>query len=74
MGTERVRLAKSRGGAEMGKKAATRMGRSAILYPALAVIAILAIPMCLFLGAIAAVWAVTDKLIRRIEGNTEHDM
>lgn len=74
MGTERVRLVKSYSGAEMGKRAAARMGRSAILYPALTVIAILAIPMCLFLGAIAAVWTVTDKLIRRIEGNTEYDM
>ena len=40
---------------------------SAIVYLALAVIVLLAIPMCLFLGGIAGVWILTDKLIRSIE-------
>lgn len=40
---------------------------SAIMYLALAIIVLLAIPMCLLLGVIAGVWTITDKLIRVIE-------
>ena len=38
-----------------------------IMYFALAVIVLLAVPMCLLLGAIGGVWSVTDKMIRAVE-------
>ena len=49
------------------KKRIPQLVCSAITYFALAVIVLLAIPMCLILGAIGGVWSVTDKIVRAIE-------
>ena len=49
------------------KKRITQLVCSVIIYFALAVIVLLAVPVCLLLGAIGGVWAVTDKMIRAIE-------
>lgn len=38
-----------------------------IIYLAFAVIIILAIPMCLFLGAIVTVWSAADKIVKVIQ-------
>ena len=51
------------------KKRIPQLVCSVILYFALAVIVLLAIPTGLFLGAIAGVWALAGNLIRLIEGS-----
>lgn len=40
---------------------------SVIMYFSLAVIVLLAVPVCLLLGMIGGVWSVTDKMLRAIE-------
>lgn len=49
------------------KKRSSQFLCSAITYVALAIIILLAIPMCLLIGAIGCVWSVTDKIVRTIE-------
>lgn len=49
------------------KKPISQLVCSVIMYFALAVIVLLAVPMCLLLGTIGGVWYVTDKMIRAIE-------
>lgn len=49
------------------KKRVSQLARSVSMYFALAVIVLLAIPMCLLLGAIGGTWSVADKIIRAIE-------
>ena len=38
-----------------------------LVYGSVSMIIVLAVPMCLFLGAIMIVWNITDKLVRRLE-------
>lgn len=40
---------------------------SFIMYISLAIIVILAIPMCLFLGLIIVVWSVADKIVKVLQ-------
>lgn len=40
---------------------------SLIMYISLAIIVILAIPMCLFLGLIIVVWSVADKIVKVLQ-------
>lgn len=49
------------------KKRISQLACSVIMYFALAVIVLLAIPMCLLLGAIGSIWSVADKMVRAIE-------
>lgn len=38
-----------------------------IIYFALVIIGFLAIPMCVFLGAIIIIWSIADKIVRWLE-------
>lgn len=49
------------------KKRLTEKLCSLIVYIALAVILILAIPLCLLFGSIIAVWSVTDKIVKVLQ-------
>lgn len=49
------------------KKRISHLVCSGITYFALAVIILLAIPMCLLIGAIGGIWTVADKIVRAIE-------
>lgn len=49
------------------KKRSSQFLCSAITYFALAIIILLAIPMCLLIGAMGCIWSVTDKIVREIE-------
>ena len=49
------------------KKHISQLICSLIMYFALAVIVLLAVPVCLLLGLIGGVWVVTDKIVRAIE-------
>lgn len=49
------------------KKRISQFVCSVVTYFALTVIALLAIPMCLLIGAIGGVWSLTDKIVRAIE-------
>lgn len=49
------------------KKRLTQFACTVITYFALAVIVLLAIPMCLLIGAIGGIWTVADKIVRAIE-------
>ncbi len=40
---------------------------TAILYAALTLIALLAVPLCLFLVPIALIWTLTDRALRKLE-------
>lgn len=50
----------------MQKKIAHRLS-TIIVYMALFIIGILAIPVCVFLVPIVIVWTLTDKLVRILE-------
>lgn len=49
------------------KKRISQLVCSVIMYFALAVIVLLAVPMCLLLGVIGSIWSAADKMIRAIE-------
>lgn len=49
------------------KKKASKILSTTIIYEALVIIGILAIPMCVFLGVIMIVWTFTDKLVQKLE-------
>lgn len=49
------------------KKRISQLFCSVIMYFALAVIVLLAVPMCLLLGAIGSIWLVADRMIWAIE-------
>lgn len=49
------------------KKKIARILSTAIVYMALFIIGILAIPVCVFLVPIMIVWTLTDKIVRTLE-------
>ena len=49
------------------KKAVSEKLSTAIIYIALVIIAILAIPVCICIGAIVIVWTLADKIVRKLE-------
>lgn len=70
MQTEHLQLVQT--GACTGKcrKPGAERLRTAIVYAALVVIAVLAVPMCIFLGAIMLVWSLADKIIQKLGSHT----
>lgn len=49
------------------KSRISKWASSAVSFSGLAVILLLAIPVCLLLGLIGCIWSVTDKLVRVID-------
>ena len=49
------------------KKGISQLVCSVITFFALAVIVLLAVPMCLLIGAMGGIWTLTDKIVRAME-------
>ncbi len=49
------------------KKKVSKIISTVIVYFAMFIIGILAIPVCVFLVLIKIIWAITDKIVRKLE-------